>query len=178
MYIMISTARPAQTMADVLDDLAMSVSQTVRWRDVTGVLAERGTRFVLQLPPGRVPVRLAESDEESRGDSRVDVRAMSDTGLADSAFLVRRAAGKTRLRLRRNRASVRADAIDFSERMRLTASAVTDPGAAVAPVATRWSADASVIAAAERLGATHGFRAVVRPCRSRRRSVGCGRAGP
>jgi threonine/homoserine efflux transporter RhtA len=26
--------------------------------------------------------------------------------------------------------------------------------------------------------ATHGFRAVVRPCRSRRRSVGCGRAGP
>ena len=40
------------------------------------------------------------------------------------------------------------------------------------------TADASVIAAAERPGATHGFRAVVRPCRSRRRSVGCGRVGP
>ena len=40
------------------------------------------------------------------------------------------------------------------------------------------TADASVIAAAERLGATYGFRAVVRPCRSCRRSVGCGRAGP
>jgi hypothetical protein len=40
------------------------------------------------------------------------------------------------------------------------------------------TADASVIAATERLGATHGFRAVVRPCRSRRRSAGSGRAGP
>jgi malonate decarboxylase epsilon subunit len=49
--LMITTARPALTMADVLDDLAMSVSQTVRWRDVSGVIAERGTRFVLQLPP-------------------------------------------------------------------------------------------------------------------------------
>jgi hypothetical protein len=135
MYIMISTARAARTMADVLDDLATSVSQTVRWRDVTGVIAERGTRFVLQLPPGRVLVRLARSEEESRGDSRVDVRAMSDTGLADNAFLVRRAAGETQLRLRRNRASVRADVVDFSKRMRLTASAVTDPGAAVAPAA-------------------------------------------
>jgi malonate decarboxylase epsilon subunit len=96
MYLMISTARPARTMADVLDDLAMSVSQTVRWRDVFGVIAERGTRFVLQLPPGRVLVGLAKSDEESRGDSRVDVRAMGDTGLADSAFLVRRAAGPRR----------------------------------------------------------------------------------
>jgi hypothetical protein len=33
----------------VLDDLALSVSQTVRWRDVFGVFAERGIRFVLQL---------------------------------------------------------------------------------------------------------------------------------
>ena len=40
------------------------------------------------------------------------------------------------------------------------------------------TADASVIAAAERLGAAHGFRAAVRPCRSRCRSVGCGRARP
>jgi malonate decarboxylase epsilon subunit len=93
MYIMISTARPARTMADVLDDLAMSVSQTVRWRDVFGVIAERGTRFVLQLPPGRVLVGLALSDEKSRDDSRVEVRAMSDTGLADSALLVRRGRG-------------------------------------------------------------------------------------
>ena len=43
------------------------------------------------------------------------------------------------------------------------------------PLAT---ADASVIAAAERLSATHGFRAVVRPCRSRCRSAGCGTARP
>jgi malonate decarboxylase epsilon subunit len=92
-YIMISTARPARTMADVVDDLAMSVSQTVRWRDVFGVIAERGTRFILQLPPGHVLVGLAKSDEESLGDSRVDVRAMADTGLADSVFLVQRAAG-------------------------------------------------------------------------------------
>jgi malonate decarboxylase epsilon subunit len=98
MYIMITTARPAQTMADVLADLAMSVSQTVRWRDVFGVIAERGTRFVLQLPPGRVLVGLAQSDEKEFGDSRTDVRAMSDTGLADSAFLVRRAAGLSQTR--------------------------------------------------------------------------------
>ena len=43
------------------------------------------------------------------------------------------------------------------------------------PLAT---ADASVIAVAGCLGAAHGFRAVVRPCRSRRRSVGCGTARP
>jgi malonate decarboxylase epsilon subunit len=98
MYIMITTARPAQTMADVLADLAMSVSQTVRWRDVFGVIAERGTRFVLQLPPGRVLVGLAQSDEKELGNSRADVRAMSETGLADSAFLVRRAAGLSQTR--------------------------------------------------------------------------------
>jgi hypothetical protein len=60
---------------------------------VFGVIAERGTRFVLQLSPGHVLVGLAHADEESRGDSRVDVCAMGDTGLADSAFLVRQAAG-------------------------------------------------------------------------------------
>jgi hypothetical protein len=67
----------------------------VRWRDVFGVIAERGarTRFVLQLPPGHVLVGLAHADQESRGGSGVDVRAMTDTGLADSAFLVRRAPG-------------------------------------------------------------------------------------
>jgi malonate decarboxylase epsilon subunit len=93
MYLMITTARPARTMADVLDDLAMSVSQTVRWRDVMGVITERGTRFVLQLPPGRVRGGLARANEDSRDDSRVNARAMSDIGLSDSAFLARRAAG-------------------------------------------------------------------------------------
>jgi hypothetical protein len=60
---------------------------------IAGTTVERGTRFILQFPPGRVLVGLALSDEKSSGESRVDVRAMSDIGLADSALLVRRAAG-------------------------------------------------------------------------------------
>jgi malonate decarboxylase epsilon subunit len=90
-YIMISTARPARTSADVLNDLAVSVSRTVRWRDVLGVIGELGTRFVLQLPPGHVLVRLAQSDL-ARYDSsgRVAVRAMSEASLADCVYLVRR----------------------------------------------------------------------------------------
>jgi malonate decarboxylase epsilon subunit len=89
-YVTISTARPATTSAEVLDDLAVSVSRTVRWRDAFGVITELGTRFVLQLPPGRVLVDLARSDLESSGVSRVAVRAMSDDRLADSVYRVRR----------------------------------------------------------------------------------------
>ena len=70
------------------------------------------------------------------GIVRVPVAEEGSTGLADNAFLGRRPAGEARLELRRNRAPVRADVIDFSERTRLTAAAVIDPGAAVAPVAT------------------------------------------
>lgn len=90
-YVTISTARPATTSADVLDDLTVSVSRTLRWRDAFGVITELGTRFVLQLPPGRVLVDLAQSDLESTGATRVDVRAMSDDRLEDSVYRVRRA---------------------------------------------------------------------------------------
>jgi malonate decarboxylase epsilon subunit len=94
MYVTISTARPATTSADVLDDLTVSVSRTLRWRDAFGVITELGTRFVLQLPPGRVLVDLAQSDLESTGATRVDVRAMSDDRLEDSVYRVRRAQGR------------------------------------------------------------------------------------
>ena len=90
-YVTISTARPATTSADVLDDLTVSVSRTLRWRDAFGVITELGTRFVLQLPPGRVLVDLAQSDLESTGATRVDVRAMSDDRLEDSVYRIRRA---------------------------------------------------------------------------------------
>jgi malonate decarboxylase epsilon subunit len=93
-YVTISTARPATTSADVLDDLTVSVSRTLRWRDAFGVITELGTRFVLQLPPGRVLVDLAQSDLESTGATRVDVRAMSDGRLEDSVYRVRRAQGR------------------------------------------------------------------------------------
>jgi len=93
-YVTISTARPATTSADVLDDLTVSVSRTLRWRDAFGVITELGTRFVLQLPPGRVLVDLAQSDLESTGTTRVDVRAMSDDRLEDSVYRVRRAQGR------------------------------------------------------------------------------------
>jgi len=93
-YVTISTARPATTSADVLEDLTVSVSRTLRWRDAFGVITELGTRFVLQLPPGRVLVDLAQSDLESTGATRVDVRAMSDDRLEDSVYRVRRAQGR------------------------------------------------------------------------------------
>ncbi len=93
-YVTISTARPATTSADVLDDLTVSVSRTLRWRDAFGVITELGTRFVLQLPPGRVLVDLAQSDLESTGATRVEVRAMSDGRLEDSVYRVRRAQGR------------------------------------------------------------------------------------
>jgi malonate decarboxylase epsilon subunit len=91
-YVTISTARPVTTSAEVLDDLAVSVSRTLRWRDVFGVITELGTRFVLQLPPGRVLADLARSDLKSSGVRRVDVRAMSEYPLADSVYRVQHAA--------------------------------------------------------------------------------------
>ena len=93
-YVTIITALPATTSADVLEDLTVSVSRTLRWRDAFGVITELGTRFVLQLPPGRVLVDLAQSDLESTGATRVDVRAMSDDRLEDSVYRVRRAQGR------------------------------------------------------------------------------------
>ena len=90
-YVSISRARPARTSSDVLDDLAQSVSRTVRWRDAFGVIVELGTTFVLQLPPGRVLVGLAKSDLAATGVSGVDVRAMSEERLEDCAYRVRRA---------------------------------------------------------------------------------------
>jgi malonate decarboxylase epsilon subunit len=92
-YVTISTARPATTSTEVLDDLAVSVSRTVRWRDAFGVTTELGARFVLQLPPGRVLVDLARSDLESSGVTRVDVRAMSGGRLEDSVYRVKAAGG-------------------------------------------------------------------------------------
>jgi malonate decarboxylase epsilon subunit len=92
-YVTISTARPATTSTEVLDDLAVSVSRTVRWRDAFGVITELGARFVLQLPPGHVLADLARSGLQPSGVTRVDVRAMSDGRLEDSVYRVRAAAG-------------------------------------------------------------------------------------
>ena len=81
--------------------------------------------------------------------------------------------------------AIEAAFLDPLARSGLSVEAITPQDfARIADLARQYAdfplvtADASVIAAAERLGATHGFRVAVRPCRSRRRSVGCGRAGP
>jgi len=80
--------------------------------------------------------------------------------------------------------AVPSDVVRLPHRLRQPGLWGMEPGIFIADLARQYAdfplltADASVIAAAERLGATHGFRAVVRPCRSRCRSVGCGRAGP
>jgi malonate decarboxylase epsilon subunit len=91
-YVMASGARPARTSADVIEDLAVSVSQILRWRDVFGVITELGTPFVLQLPPGRTLVGLAQSELSANGIAGVDVRAMSEERLEDCVYRVRRAA--------------------------------------------------------------------------------------
>jgi malonate decarboxylase epsilon subunit len=93
-YVTISTARAATTSAEILNDLAASISQTVRWRDAFGVITERGTRFVLQLPPGRVLADLAQSDLESSGVRRVEVWAMNGDHLEDTVYRVQRAAAR------------------------------------------------------------------------------------
>ena len=93
-YVTISRAQPARTSADVLEDLAVSVSRTVRWRDAFGVMTELGARLVLQLPPGRVLVGLAKSDLVATGVTGIDVRAMSGERLEDCAYRVRRASKK------------------------------------------------------------------------------------
>jgi malonate decarboxylase epsilon subunit len=90
-YVMISQGRPARTTAEILEDLAVSVSRTVRWRDAFGVIAELGAQFVLQLPPGRVLVGLARSDLAATGKTGVDVRAMSEERLEDCAYRIRQA---------------------------------------------------------------------------------------
>jgi malonate decarboxylase epsilon subunit len=93
-YVTISTARPATTSAQILNDLAVSVSRTVRWRDTFGVIAELGARFVLQLPPGRVLADLARSDLEPSSVRRVEVCAMDGDRLEDSVYRIQRAAGR------------------------------------------------------------------------------------
>jgi malonate decarboxylase epsilon subunit len=96
-YITISTARPAVTRAEIIDDLAVSVSRTVRWRDAFGVITELGARFVLQLPPGRVLADLARSDLKTSAVDRVDVRAMSDDPLETSVYRIRHMAARAQL---------------------------------------------------------------------------------
>jgi malonate decarboxylase epsilon subunit len=95
-YVMISRARPARTSMDVIEDLAVSVSHILRWRDVFGVITELGAPFILQLPPGRTLVGLAQSELSANGIAGVDVRAMSETRLDDSVYLTRRAAADSR----------------------------------------------------------------------------------
>ena len=58
------------------------------------MITELGTRFVLQLPPGRVLADLARSDLEPSAVTRVDVRAMDGDRLEDSVYRVRRASGR------------------------------------------------------------------------------------
>jgi malonate decarboxylase epsilon subunit len=93
-YVSISRARPTRDSEEVLEDLAVSVSRTVRWRDVFGVITELGTHLVLQLPPGHTLVHLALSDQRVGVGEGVSVRAMGEDRFDDCVDRVRRAASK------------------------------------------------------------------------------------
>ncbi len=90
-YVTISDARPARDRSEVLEDLAVSVSRPVRWRDTVGVVAELGARFLLQLPPGRVLVDLARATLGTAHAATIDARAMSEQRLDDCAHRIRHA---------------------------------------------------------------------------------------
>ncbi len=77
-----SSARLLYDGASLLDDLVWSVSRPVRWHDATVAIYEAGVRIFLEMPPGQVLTRLAESAfpdarclaiEESGIDSAVAV---------------------------------------------------------------------------------------------------------
>ncbi len=87
-YVMISKARRARSVSDVLDDLASSVAMTVQWRDAFGVIIELGVRFVLQLPPGHTLVGLADSILAQNHNDGVEVRAMSQERFADCVYRI------------------------------------------------------------------------------------------
>jgi malonate decarboxylase epsilon subunit len=84
-YFSDSTGRLLRDAGPVLDDLARGVAMPVRWREVTGLLGELGVTVFVQTPPGGVLARLA-----SAAHPRARVIALSDTGVADAALLIRR----------------------------------------------------------------------------------------
>jgi malonate decarboxylase epsilon subunit len=96
------TGRLLHNADAVLDDLAQSITTTMRWRDTNALLAELGTALFVQTPPGHVLTRLAQAVHP-------DTRAISlaDTGITDAAFRARRARAREGDEARRHRGHAR-----------------------------------------------------------------------
>jgi hypothetical protein len=77
---------PAKTSTEVIEDLAVSVSHILRWRNVFGIIIELGNPFVLQRPPDRTLVGLAQPELSTNGIGGADVRAMSEERLDDCVY--------------------------------------------------------------------------------------------
>jgi malonate decarboxylase epsilon subunit len=81
-----TTGRTLRTTRAVLDDLAASVSQTVRWGDGIAAAVERGVDTMVQMPPGRTLVGLVHREHPD-----VQAYSLADTSLHDAALCVRQA---------------------------------------------------------------------------------------
>jgi malonate decarboxylase epsilon subunit len=83
-YVSNTRARVAATAAEVAEDLAQNVSQTVRWYDSVTLLYELGCRLFVETPPGSVLSNLVR-------DSFPEARALAleDTPIESVAALAR-----------------------------------------------------------------------------------------
>lgn len=77
-YYSASAARPLRDPKAIAADLASNMARPVLWHDTIALAAERGTRLLVEMPPGHVLTRLAEAAspdvlaiaaDETRGDS-------------------------------------------------------------------------------------------------------------
>jgi malonate decarboxylase epsilon subunit len=88
-YVTTSSARRARDAGEVLEDLAVSVSQTVRWRDAFRLITKLGADLVVEVPPGHALVGLAKSIGNSAPPGHLGLIAMSETPFAECAHLIR-----------------------------------------------------------------------------------------
>ncbi|GAA1307202.1 malonyl CoA-acyl carrier protein transacylase [Planotetraspora silvatica] len=84
-YVSDSTGRLLDDAGAVLDDLALGIATTVKWRDATAILGELGTALFIQTPPGHVLARMAGA-----AHPHARVIALAETGIADTAEITRR----------------------------------------------------------------------------------------
>lgn len=79
------TARPLRSASAIKEDLALSISNPVRWHEATSVLYELGARLYVEMQPGSVLTSLAKvAFPEARSIS------VSDNGWKTAAVLIKR----------------------------------------------------------------------------------------
>ncbi|RFU64965.1 malonate decarboxylase subunit epsilon [Peribacillus glennii] len=77
------TARPLRNAKAIREDLALSLSNPVRWHDATSVLFELGARLFIEMPPGQVLTDLAAKEFQGARSLSISVN-----GLKTAAILI------------------------------------------------------------------------------------------